>query len=282
MGLSEMERLGVTAEPGSENGSRQYIDPRSLPRDPATGQPLPPKLQPGYYPGFSTLSQQSYWDAATRDVVLKRVNEIPDIQFFTDEELPLIEAIVNRLLPQDDRDPAHRIPIVPFIDEKLRTHKIDGYRYEDLPEEDEMYRLAMKGIQAIAQHLHGKSFVDLGHREQDDVLKTLHDCKPPAGQEYWDQMGGDVRHVWVLLLTDVVSVYYAHPSAWDEIGFGGPAYPRGYMRLQHGYPEPWEVEEVRYEWDAPPDSLSDVYEPIGLVSNEEAQFHGQIGQSGTH
>jgi hypothetical protein len=29
----------------------------------------------------------------------------------------------------------------------------------------------------------------------------------------------------------VLSEFYSHPWAWNEIGFGGPAYPRGYMRL---------------------------------------------------
>jgi hypothetical protein len=29
-------------------------------------------------------------------------------------------------------------------------------------------------------------------------------------------------------------VCYAHPYAWDEIGFGGPAYPRGYGALNFG------------------------------------------------
>jgi hypothetical protein len=29
----------------------------------------------------------------------------------------------------------------------------------------------------------------------------------------------------------ILSGFYSHPWAWNEIGFGGPAYPRGYMRL---------------------------------------------------
>ncbi len=54
-----------------------------------------------------------------------------------------------------------------------------------------------------------------------------------------------VHRYWMLLLQDCVEAYYAHPLSWDEIGFGGPAYPRGYMRLERGEPEPWEVEELR-------------------------------------
>ena len=29
----------------------------------------------------------------------------------------------------------------------------------------------------------------------------------------------------------ILAAFYSHPWAWNEIGFGGPAYPRGYMRL---------------------------------------------------
>jgi hypothetical protein len=38
----------------------------------------------------------------------------------------------------------------------------------------------------------------------------------------------------------VLSTFYSHPWAWNEIGFGGPAYPRGYSRLGPGQREHWE------------------------------------------
>jgi hypothetical protein len=75
-----------------------------------------------------------------------------------------------------------------------------------------------------------------------------------------------------------VEVYYAHPWAWDEIGYGGPAYPRGYMRLENGEPEPWEVEEHRYEWAAPASSLSGEYKPIAGTT----EHYATPGQQGTH
>ncbi|HEY7974262.1 MAG TPA: hypothetical protein VID72_02870, partial [Ktedonobacterales bacterium] len=53
------------------------VEAEGLPRDPRTGATLAPRTQPGYYPGFSTLGQQRFWDAATRDVVLRRVREVP-------------------------------------------------------------------------------------------------------------------------------------------------------------------------------------------------------------
>jgi hypothetical protein len=47
------------------------------------------------------------------------------------------------------------------------------------------------------------------------------------------------------LLHDIVSSYYAHPAAWSEIGFGGPASPRGYVRMYFDRRDPWEAAEAR-------------------------------------
>jgi hypothetical protein len=252
-----------------------------LPIDPATGRPLPPTAQPGYYPGFQVLGQRAYWDEATRNVVLDRVRNVPPIRFFTAEELPLIRAICDRVLPQDDRDAAHRIPIVNAIDERLHAGRIDGYRFEDMPPDGEAYRLGLRGVEAIARHLFDRPFVVLGPEEQDQVLLRLHGAHhgdaPPAGHEFWRRVPPD--RWWVMLVGDCAGAYYAHPYAWDEIGFGGPAYPRGYMRLEGGKPEPWEVEERRYEWAPPPQSRSGEYKPLGGAHPGRSQ---PTGQEGTH
>ena len=249
-----------------------------LPRDGTTGQPLPPRAQPGYYPGYHTLSQQAYWDEATRAVVLKRVHEVPPIRFFTPEEVPLMQAVLDRVLPQDDRAPAHRIPLINYIDERLFSERIDGYRYEGMPPDGEAHSLGLRGIEALAQHVHGRSFLDLGPLQQDEILQMLHDGKTPAGAEIWHRL--PVGHYWSLLVQDAVEAYYAHPYAWDEIGFGGPAYPRGYMRQERGQPEPWEVDEQRYDWAPPALSLSGVDSPIGGTHPHRDQ--PTVGQEGTH
>ena len=253
-------------------------DTKRQPLDARTGQPLPPRAQPGYYPGYSTLSQQAFWDEATRQVVLARVEQVPPIRFFTPQEAQLMRAVCDRLLPQDDRDEAHKIPVLNYIDDRLYNQRIDGYRFENMPPDHEAHRLGLPAIAQIAKYLYNKSFIELGPYDQDYILQTIHDENPPAAQEIWQKMS--IPHFWMLLLQDVVDAYYAHPYAWDEIGYGGPAYPRGYMRLERGQPEPWEVNEQRYEWKTPPSSLSDVYRPIGGVVHDHKRQ--TPGQKGTH
>jgi hypothetical protein len=45
----------------------------------------------------------------------------------------------------------------------------------------------------------------------------------------WDEL--NVTRAWSVVMRMMLSAFYSHPWAWNEIGFGGPAYPRGFMRL---------------------------------------------------
>lgn len=246
------------------------------PIDPDSGAPIGPLPQPGYYPGFHTLNQQNAWDAATRDVVLRRVKDVPPIRFFSAEQAHLLKAVCDRILPQDDRDDAHKIPIVPQIDKRLFENIHDGYQYDDMPPDRQAFELGLQAIETIAREQHDCGFRQLDLQEQDRILRSLHDGKPEGAHAIWKRM--PVHRFWTLLVTECADAYYAHPWAWDEIGFGGPAYPRAYMRLEHGEPEPWEVQERRYRWEPPQSSLSGEYGP---VAGAEEQF-GSPGQGGTH
>jgi hypothetical protein len=51
--------------------------------------------------------------------------------------------------------------------------------------------------------------------------------------------------VWSLWTRYACTALYAHPHAWSEIGFPGPAYPRGYKNAGVGRREPFEVADTR-------------------------------------
>ncbi|HEX3818004.1 MAG TPA: gluconate 2-dehydrogenase subunit 3 family protein [Chthoniobacterales bacterium] len=257
---------------------KQQSDRDRLPLDEHTLQPLEPRAQPGYYPGFSTLGQQTFWDAATREVIRKRVHEIPPIRFFNAAEARFMQIICDHLLPQDDRDAAHRIPILPYIDERLHLGKTPGYRFESMPPDGAAYRLGMQAIEQMSKANFERHFLALAWRKQEELLKSIHDAKPlPGAEEIWKRM--PIHRYFALVLQDCVEMYYAHPWAWDEIGFGGPAYPRAYTRLERGEPEPWEVEEQRYEWVMRPEVW------VSDPKEKEIAAHSGLpvaGQGGSH
>jgi hypothetical protein len=247
---------------------------RSLPTL-ATGGEIRDLRQPGYYPRYSTLGQKKAWDETTRHVVTDRVGDAPPVRFFSREEAEVLQAIIDRVLPQDDRSEERTIPILPVIDERLFKNELNGFRYEDMPPDWDAYRLAIKAIDVMARERFDASFPALTVHRQELILKSLHDGEPDPAHPIWKTM--PVHRFWALLMEDCVTAYYAHPWAWDEIGFGGPAYPRGYIRLENGLPEPWETEEERYEWNAPVDSLSEI-EPEAAPPE-----HGSLhGHGGTH
>ena len=81
-------------------------------RDPQTKRELPPREQPGYYPGFSTMAQKPHWEEATTKTIEDRLQEKALLKFFTAEEAPLMKALLDRVMPQEDRDEAHQIPLL--------------------------------------------------------------------------------------------------------------------------------------------------------------------------
>ncbi len=196
------------------------------------------------YPGWDVLSQQDHWDETTRRVVLERVHVIPPIRFFNAHEVDTLTALADRVFPQTDRAPAQRIPLVPWIDRRCYERIIDGWRFDNMPPEDEAWRMGLRGIDETALAVHGQTFDRLGDDQQDAVLRLVAAGSPRG--ETWRFL--PARRFWIyVVLRQLTGAYYAHPTSWDEIGFGGPAYPRGYFALNHGYPEPWEVREVRLD-----------------------------------
>lgn len=245
------------------------INSDHLLRDVKTGEPLPPRRQPGYYPGFSTLSQSPFWDDATRKVVTKRVGSPPPRKFFSEEEWEFWKVVFDHLVPQTDRTSDRQIDLIAPLDHRLHVNQTVGYRYDSMPQDRDAYRLGMQAINKEAQHQHGKDFLSLDCHEQDLVIQVIHDGEPKAAADIWNKMS--VHRFWQLMMGDAIDAYYAHPWAWDEIGFGGPAYPRAYTRLERGEPEPWEVEEQRYDWLAPDSAVSDEVESAAHHHTEADQ-----------
>jgi hypothetical protein len=250
------------------------IDTALCPRDPQTGEALTPRLQPGYYAGYHTLSQSPFWDEATRTMVEKRVEDPPQRQFFSEHAWNFWTVVFSHLIPQTDRVPERQIPIVPVLDHRLSQNETVGYRYENMPHDRVVYELGIAAIDAEAEHRYSGKFLFLPYRQRDIVLKAIHDGKPEAARDIWERMSVD--RFWQMIMSDAIDAYYAHPWAWDEIGFGGPAYPRAYTRLERGEPEPWEVEEIRYDWVAPAAAVSHEVDttPTGHQSHH--------GSGGTH
>jgi hypothetical protein len=193
------------------------------------------------YPGADILSQRGHWDDATRRVVLDRVHNIPAYHFFEPVEIETLEALCARVVPQAHRPPERVVPLAPWIDARCLQQNEDGFRFEDMPPNPLAWRWGLEGLDQTAHALFHTRFAHLSGEAQDAVLRAVQGGSPPG--EAWTRMPA-ARWFIYTALRQITGSYYAHPYAWDEIGFGGPAYPRGYESLNFGAPEPWEAHEA--------------------------------------
>jgi hypothetical protein len=196
------------------------------------------------YPGYDVLDKRDSpsWNEQTREAVRERLEEVPPRRFLSEAQWSLLEAIVARLVPQPER--GQPVPIVPWVDDMLHRNHTPGYRYADMPPMREAWRKGLDAIAAEAIGRHGRRFEELPGEDQDGLLRDVQHNRVEARHWVGLPAGGFFLHH---LLKDVVGVYYSHPDAWNEIGFGGPASPRGYVRLGLDERDPWEGQEVQVE-----------------------------------
>lgn len=195
--------------PKQRNGGD--ADPAGLPRQ---RNGISPQMH-GRYPDFNVMQDREHWDPVTRQLLEQRVDQPPACRFFTAGEQRTLGALFDVILAQDAEP---RVPVLQMIDAKMHARQFDGYRYASMPDDD-------RTLKMVAERLDGLAELDTHSRHA--RVKAFAD-----GELEWD--GLDVKLAWKVVSRLAVSAFYSHPWAFNEIGFRGPAYPRGYMRRNMG------------------------------------------------
>ena len=196
---------------------------------------------PERYPGYDVLAKRHTpsWNEQTRQVINARLVMPREPRFFAAKEWNTLEAVCARIMPQPpDRPP---VPLAAMVDAKMADDHQDGYRDARLPPMQEAWRrgLAALDVEAIARH--GGRFCALSPAEQDALLVATQEGS--LSQAAWGDMPASVFFK-ERLAHDILGAYYSHPTSWNEIGFGGPASPRGYVRMGADRRDPWEAVEA--------------------------------------
>jgi hypothetical protein len=193
----------------------------------------------GRYPGFDVLSQVDAWDDVTAGVVLARLSHPTGLSFFTPAEVAIARPLLDLLLAQDGEP---RVPVLELVDQRLAVGETDGWHYDDMPEDAVAWRDTLAALDEDARARCGRGFADLGAADQAALVQAVQDIDG-------DWHGISAAHVWSLWTRYACTAFYSHPWAWNEIGFPGPAYPRGYLNLGV---DAREKHEVRDSVDADP------------------------------
>ena len=182
------------------------------------------------------LAEADHWDPVTRDAILERARSVPPVRFFTAVEERCLRAFLDVLFAQDSEP---RVPVFEMVDSKLHQGKLDGFQYDDMPDDRNTWRLVARGLDEAAGE-GGFAALDDGARKA--IVSRFADSDLSGSA--WEEL--NVSRAWSVVTRGALSEFYSHPWAWNEIGFGGPAYPRGYMRLHAGPGgrEPYEAQEA--------------------------------------
>jgi Gluconate 2-dehydrogenase subunit 3 len=194
------------------------------------------------FPGYDVLSQSAHWDRATQGVVLARIGPQPALRFFTPAEQAVAAALFDLLLELDGDRPG--VPVLELVDARLAESQTDGWRYHDMPPDGQAWQRSLAGLDldARSRGVEG-GFAAMRREQQSERIQAVQDLGPRR----W--YGLPAAHVWSLWTRYACTAFYSHPQAWSEIGFGGPAYPRGYLRIGVDAREPWEVADQHADQD---------------------------------
>jgi len=218
---------------------REPADPGELPRQ---RRGVTPQMH-GRYPDYDVLEQASHWDEVTREMVLARVERVPPIRFFSPREAATLGELCDVLTAQDSEP---RIPVLNYVDEKYFEGRLDGFQFDDMPDDRDTWRTVARALDEEAHARSGAAtFAAADGEVREAIVSDFADGRVQGGS--WSDL--NPRRAFAVVMRGVLDAFYSHPWAWNEIGFGGPAYPRGYSRfgsphLQAAEREPWEGREA--------------------------------------
>jgi hypothetical protein len=204
------------------------------------------------YPGYNVLDKRDSpsWDDATRRVIDERLATRDSPAFCSGEAWRTLSALCAAIVPQATRDghdaangatDGRVVPVAALVDQKLAANHGDGYRDARLPPLRDAWRIGLAALDAESVARFHSPFAELDPSARIALIEQMQrgELTAPA----WERMPCEVFFT-ERVLHDICSAYYSHPTAWSAIGFGGPANPRGYVRMNFNRRDPWEASEA--------------------------------------
>jgi len=186
------------------------------------------------YPNYDVMSLQEEWDAHTREVVKKRLGPF-QFTLLSPWEQEMLKVIAGHMAYEERGEILEWVAF--HVDDSLVKPYGEAQRQPGTPPQKLLIRNGLKALDLWAKKRYAKVFLELEGKEQLAILCSLQQGHLEEIKS-WDS--SLQKELFKKLLGLVVEAYYSHPVIWSEIGYGGPAYPRGYVRVELGLLDPWE------------------------------------------
>ncbi|MCH5586051.1 gluconate 2-dehydrogenase subunit 3 family protein [Shimazuella sp. AN120528] len=189
-----------------------------------------------HYPSYDVMKAKDEWDDHTQQIVSKRLEPTASYSFLTKKEAAMLQQICGQLTG-DERE-SLIFYILDHMDQTLHSSIGEGQRKVGAPKAKELLRSGLEALEQTSQEKYELSFVQLDKKAQQQLLTQL------SKEQAFTSKRSSIpqKELFKKLLTMTLEAYYSHPLVWSEIGYGGPAYPRGYVRTQLGQLDPWEAQ----------------------------------------
>ncbi|TDF95073.1 gluconate 2-dehydrogenase subunit 3 family protein [Paenibacillus piri] len=191
-----------------------------------------------HYPRFHVLNEKAAWDEHTRSIVTSRTTDVSPYRFLTGKEADALFLICGLLV--NDFSPDVLRFVVGHIDRTLYASTGEGQRQEGVPAAADLIRLGLQALDNCTKSNYYISFHALDRTAQKQLLQSVSGGTAHPQSE-WKAVPQQPFFRKLMSLT--VESYCSHPKVWSEIGYAGPAYPRGYVRAQLGQADPWEARQ---------------------------------------
>lgn len=191
-----------------------------------------------HYPSFNVMDEREAWDDHTRSIVDSRLDILKNTyQFLTLDEAKLLELLSSLLMEEDRKDII--LYTIQHMDDTLHASIGESQRKHGVPEAKILIRDGLQKLEECAQSVRSTSFSQLTASAQMKVLEQV-----SSGTALPDTVWATAHQkaFFQKILNFTIEAYCSHPTVWSEIGYAGPAYPRGYVRADIGHLDPWEAQ----------------------------------------
>jgi hypothetical protein len=193
-----------------------------------------------HYPTYDVLNEKNHWDDHTQSIVTSRMVNEEKSQFLTMKERQMLKGICTHLT-YDDRKEIIQF-VIDHIDQSLASSIGEGQRKQGVLKADFLVREGLRVLNEQAKEQFLKPYAELEPEKQQAMLEEVSKQQTASGAPWGNIKPTDF---FKKLLTLTVEAYCSYPTVWSEMGYGGPAYPRGYIRTQMGQLDPWEAQPER-------------------------------------
>lgn len=191
-----------------------------------------------HYPNFNVMDEEKQWDSHTRKIVSKRTEtqSFFPLQYLTKQESNTLFQLCAILL--DDVRESIISFVVHQFDSTLTASIGESQRKASVPKQSILLRDGLGLLEKACTQVYGSSFEVLQEETKKEIVSNLMQGNFTLQS---GQINIPVKDFIQKISSEATAAYYSHPTIWSEIGYAGPAYPRGYVRTELGLTDPWEA-----------------------------------------